>query len=230
MIRALFVDLDDTLYAYEPCELAGREAMRDAVCQSTGWTSGEFESQFKAARGRVKARCHTPSAHSRLLYAAELAHSVAGSAVASSLALARAWERAYWEAYIAAATLRPGARDLLQGFRSRGGKVAIVTDLVLEVQLWKLSSLGLFDCIDGLVASEEVGVDKPALAPFQLAAERIGVSMEHGAVIGDSDEKDGGGARALGFPFFLVRTTDTGPGSSLVEIASAIERTNGWTR
>jgi FMN phosphatase YigB (HAD superfamily) len=227
MIRALFVDLDDKLYAYAPSEQAGREAMRDAVCASTGISADAFDVKFKASRERVKARCDSPSGHSRLLYAAELAQDLPG---AHHLEHVRDWERAYWGAYIAAATLRPGAKELLQGFRARGGKVAIVTDLVLEVQLWKLSALDLLSSIDALVASEEVGVDKPALAPFLLAAERIGVSAQEGAVIGDSDDKDGGGARALGVPFFLVRSTDAVPGDTLPDIARAIERTNGWTR
>jgi HAD superfamily hydrolase (TIGR01549 family) len=144
------------------------------------------------------------SSHSRLLYLADLVHRVGRP---DALVRVRAWERCFWEALIGSATVRPGARELLVGFRARGGRVAITTDLTLEVQLWKLEAFGLAPFVDALAASEEVPSDKPATELFLLGAERIGVPIEACVVVGDSPAKDGEGARRLGLRYLQSRST-----------------------
>jgi putative hydrolase of the HAD superfamily len=230
MIRALLTDLDDTLYDYAPCEAKGRAALRERATAELGLTAEAFDALYARARDSVKARCPTPSSHSRLLYLHEALHELAaGSSGAPRLALARALEDVFWDAYLSAATLRDGGLELLRWFRARGGKVAIVTDLTLDVQLRKLQHFGLMAEIDALVASEEVGADKPAPAPFILAAQRLGVPLLECAVVGDSAAKDGGGAAGLGLPFFLVRTPDSPQGLTLREVTVELAKRNAWT-
>ncbi len=231
MIQALLVDLDDTLYEYAPSEAAGRARLGRLFSERLGVPEEAFELAYARARDDVKSRCSTPSGHARLLYVHELLHSLArGEDRLPRLALCRELERAYWDAYLANASPRDRARELLSSFRGRGGKIAIVTDLTLDVQLRKLEALDLFGVLDALVASEEVGEDKPSPAPFVLAARRLGVPLEACAVIGDSDAKDGAGARALGLPFFHVRTDASGTGMGLGDIEEDIYRRNGWKR
>jgi putative hydrolase of the HAD superfamily len=50
------------------------------------------------------------------------------------------------------------------------------------------------------VISEEVGVSKPNPRIFQLAAQRVGMPLNGGWIIGDSPEADIGGAATLGLP------------------------------
>lgn len=228
MIAALLLDLDDTLYEYGPCEAAGREALASRFFERFGTSRPSFELAFAEARKSVKARCPSPSAHARLLYVHELLHTLAAGRP-PALAECRELEDAYWKAYLAAGELRSGAWELLEGFRSRGGKIAIVTDLTLDVQLRKLASFNLFGHLDALVASEEVAIDKPHRAPFELAARRLGVPIASCAVIGDNLEKDGEGALALGIPFFHARTEALGVGLTLEQIMTELFRGNAWT-
>lgn len=236
MIEALLVDLDDTLYEYAPCEAAARVALVERFVALTGVSEHEAKTVFADARASVKERCATPSGHGRLLYVHEMLHaamrvSVGGAKPRSATLLdqALALEEAYWSAYLEAMVPRPFAHGLLEQVRSRGLSVAIVTDLTLAIQLRKLKKLGLFGLIDALVASEEVGADKPARAAFELGAARLGVPLERCAVIGDNDEKDGEGARRLGLPFFHARTDATGVGLGLERIRDEIFRRNQWT-
>src|SRR5262249_55078001 len=129
--------------------------------------------------------------------------------------------RAYWSAYLDAAKLRPGAIELLQGFRARGGKVALVTDQVLEIQLWKCERLGLFPHIDAIAASEEVTRDKPAPEVFRLAMARLGLAASECVMIGDHPSKDGAGARELGIAYHHVVSSEHPErgGRSLLEVA-----------
>jgi HAD superfamily hydrolase (TIGR01549 family) len=216
--RGLLLDLDDTLYDYVPCERRGRAAVLRAIASDTGRPEAELKGAYDHARKAVKARLgERGSAHSRLLYLLEVAQHV------GALSAVRRWERTFWTAYLDGAALREGARELLVGWRRAGHKVAIVTDLVAEVQLWKLEQLGLFPLIDALVVSEEVALDKPAPEAFELAIQRLGVTREGCVVVGDSAKKDGGGAARLGLPFYQVRGTEPDAGGmTLLEVASAL--------
>lgn len=237
MIEALLVDLDDTLYEYAPCESAARAALVERFVALTGASEHEAKTVFAEARDRVKKRCATPSGHGRLLYVHEMLHEVLRVAKgvsdeprdATLLEHTLALEETYWSAYLETMVPRPFAHALLEQVRARGLLVAIVTDLTLAIQLRKLKTLGLFGLIDALVASEEVGADKPARAAFELGAARLGVPLERCAVIGDNDEKDGEGARRLGLPFFHARTDATGVGLGLEQIRDEIFRRNQWT-
>jgi len=228
VISALLLDLDDTLYEYGPCEIAARDALAARFAALFALGREAFESAFSDARRAVKARCHTPSAHSRLLYTSEMVHSLAAGGV-PRIGECRGLEEAYWSAYLAAMTPRAHALSLITSFRARGGKVAIVTDLTLDIQIRKLERLGLLPHLDALVASEEVGTDKPARAPFALAAERLGVPLEACAMVGDNLDKDGRGAELLGIPFYHARTDATGIGLTLEHITADVFRRNSWT-
>ena len=218
---ALLVDLDDTLYDYAPADQVAREAVFAAIAADLGRSREEVESVWQRARSRVKARLgKRASSHSRLLYLMDLAHEMAP---AVALRRVRAWERVFWDAYLRDTKLRDGARAMLRSFRARGGKIAIVTDLTLAPQLEKLAAFDLFDEVDVVVASEEVADDKPAREIFDLALSRLGVRGEDCVVVGDSEEKDGAGARAIGATFFLVRTpSSNGRGATLEQITREI--------
>jgi putative hydrolase of the HAD superfamily len=222
VIRGLLADLDDTVYDYLPAHRAGLAAVVPAVARALGVTPAEAERAWNGSRDAVKARLGaTAASHSRLLYAADLVHA-AGRA--SALAEVRGWDRAYWSAFLDAARLRPFAIELFAGFRAKGGKVAIVTDLMLDVQLRKLERFGLFPHVDVLVASEEVPRDKPAPEIFQLALTRLGLPAAACVMIGDHATKDGQGALALGIPFHQVVSSERpqGGGKTLAEIAALL--------
>ena len=223
MPKGLLVDLDDTLYDYVPAHHAGLDAVLPLISASMVIAPEEIKRALDAAKADVKARLGaTGSSHSRLLYFAELVHRVGR---VDRLGDVRTWERAYWNGFLSRATLREGARELFASFRARGGKIAIVTDLTLEVQLWKLERFDLLSCIDALCASEEVREDKPHAALFELAIARLSLPRSACVMVGDSKKKDGAGAHALGIPFYLVASSErpSDGGDSLVAIAKKLE-------
>lgn len=202
-VDALLVDLDDTLYDYVSAERHARRALVARIAADTAVDAELVERAFVEARDTVKARLGPRgSAHSRLLYLAELLYRIGRR---EALERIGAWEALFWASFLDVARLRPRARELLAGFRAQGGKVAIVTDLTLSIQLRKLDLFSLYDLVDVLVASEEVPADKPSTGGFELAVARLGLAPDaRYVVIGDSDEKDGGGAKAMGFPFLKL--------------------------
>ncbi len=202
----ILLDLDDTLYACAPAEAAAAAAVVNEIATALAMTPAAVETAWAAARTAVKQRIDgRGSSHSRLLYAAELVHAVGRP---DALAKARSWERTYWRAFLGAATLRPRALAFLRTARAAGAKVAIVSDLTLEVQLLKLETFGVLPLIDALVTSEEVPLDKPASAIFELGMARLGAAVDACVMVGDHDDKDGEGARRLGIPYFKIAKDD----------------------
>ncbi|MEO8874476.1 MAG: HAD family hydrolase [Polyangiaceae bacterium] len=220
-VRALLVDLDDTLYDYAPVDGAARNSLFAAISSDLGIERAVVEKAWDESRARVKARLgKRASSHSRLLYLMDLAHRLDAP---RALKKVRAWDELFWKTYVSEAKLRTGVLPLLRAFRARGGKVAIVTDLTLAPQLDKLDAFALFDEVDAVVASEEVPEDKPAREIFDLALERLGVRGEECLVVGDSAEKDGAGARAIGARFFHVISSEPGAaGRTLEDLAKEL--------
>lgn len=221
-MRALLLDLDDTLYDYGPAETAAREVLFETIAYELELPRPAVAHGFDVARAAVKRRLGSRGAsHSRLLYLLELAHSIGSSPL--RIDRVRAWEEVFWDAFISSASLRPGAVELLRGWRAMGNRTAIVTDLVASVQLLKLERWGLLSWVDAVVVSEEVQGDKPRTDAFELAMTRLGVTKEQCVVVGDSDAKDGAGARALGLPFLKVAGSAPASGGwTLIEIANLL--------
>jgi HAD superfamily hydrolase (TIGR01509 family) len=97
----------------------------------------------------------------------------------------------------------PDTADVLAGLHRQGIKTAVVSNIAFDVRP-AFAALGVTDFVDEFVLSFEVGSVKPDAAIFQTALSRLGVGAERAMMVGDSDEADGGGARAIGCRFSLV--------------------------
>ena len=62
--------------------------------------------------------------------------------------------------------LANGALNLLKQIKKRKGKIAIITDGRSKTQRNKIDALGIFEYIDAILISEEVGYQKPAIEIF----------------------------------------------------------------
>ena len=88
------------------------------------------------------------------------------------------------------AELYPDVISLFELLRSSGVVIAIVTDLTAQIQLRKLIYFDIDNYIDCLITSEEAGVDKSGLIPFELAIERLGIPPQEIWVVGDDEQAD----------------------------------------
>jgi len=101
----------------------------------------------------------------------------------------------YRRAYL---TLWPGALDLLASLRRRGCKLAMITNGMAETHREKIALLRLEHAFDEIFIADEVGLVKPDVRLFRLAAERLGVVPERCAMVGDRYERDIRGAHEAG--------------------------------
>ncbi len=192
---AVLLDMDNTLYPYEPAHRAGYKEVVTKAHQTLGVGPADFGAAYDQARDEVKARLRqTASSHSRLLYFQRTLEILGlGSQVLMSLEL----EQAYWRAFLLEARLFAGARGFLDDLRLLGIPVVIVTDLTAQIQFRKLVFFGLEAYVDYVVTSEEAGVEKPDIAPFLLALEKLAMDPECVWVVGDHAARDVAGGRAV---------------------------------
>jgi putative hydrolase of the HAD superfamily len=96
------------------------------------------------------------------------------------------------------AHLFPGARRVLSELRSRGARMAIVSNGSSGSQTAKIESTGIAGHFDCILISGSLGVSKPDERIFGLAADSLGVSNAECVFVGDNPERDIVGAGRTG--------------------------------
>ena len=114
-------------------------------------------------------------------------------------------------------------KPTLAAVRARGWKLAIISNWDERLRPL-LRELGLVECFDAMVISQEAGFTKPAQEIFQRAAMALDLSPESILHIGDSRREDFDGARSAGMRSLLL-DRKAGPGGDGVvsSLAAVLE-------
>ncbi len=195
---ALLLDLDNTLYAYDPCHEAALGAVAEVgVAQGVASSVGEFEDIYAQARADVKAQLGDVAAsHHRLFYFQRL---VERSFKKVSPPLVLKLYQLYWDVFIKRMRLDTGVTEALRFAKERNVGIAVISDMTADIQHRKLIQLGLDEWVDSVITSEEVGVEKPNPSLVRAACERLDIGKGRQVwMIGDSPERDIRMANAAG--------------------------------
>ncbi|MCM8776214.1 MAG: HAD-IA family hydrolase [Candidatus Omnitrophica bacterium] len=187
--KVIFLDLDNTLYAYKPCH---RYALNQAYSayrkhvEKISWRT--FLAFYEKARFRTHRRLRGQAAsHSRLLYFQNMLETRLGRTdFKKSLLL----EKIYWQAFFSRMKLAPWVRPFLKRMKAEGKRIVVVTDLTTELQMKKLLRFRLEKSIDAIVTSEEAGAEKPDPKIFKLAFQKARCLARQALLIGDDSQKD----------------------------------------
>lgn len=100
----------------------------------------------------------------------------------------------------------PDVPELLQHLHQHY-YLGLITDGYLTVQQKKLASLGLSSYFDGLVFSDELGLEawKPNPLPFEVILGKLAITAREAVYVGDNPNKDFLGARQVGMWTVRVR-------------------------
>jgi phosphoglycolate phosphatase len=135
-----------------------------------------------------------------------LVHATGESPDAEALRDARRrFDTAYAEILGTMAPLYPGVVEGLDEIRSAGIATACVTNKAGVFAIGLLGSLGIADRFDEIITGDRVAELKPAAAPLEMAARKLGVAIDDCVMVGDS-AIDIAAARAAGCPAWCVRT------------------------
>ncbi len=198
MPTAALIDIDNTVYAYDPAHAAGLRSAHIAAAEIYDpWGAYDlFLQDYAAAKKTLTERLGDQAAvHSRLL--------------AFKLMIERVWGRttpeavtnitdAYWGGYLDAMVLDHDFMETATCMKRLGMRLAWVSNFTTARQITKLRRLGIEDVAEFLFTSEEVGADKPNPALGRMALQTLDLPPELVWFIGDDLVNDVGLARALG--------------------------------
>lgn len=99
----------------------------------------------------------------------------------------------------------PDAADTLEALYRAEVPIAVVSNIGWDLRKC-FAMAGIEHCVRAFVLSCEIGAEKPDLAPFHLACERIGVPHRDALMVGDDPIRDGAAIRA-GLSVYLLPAT-----------------------
>jgi HAD superfamily hydrolase (TIGR01549 family) len=197
--RALFCDLDDTLFDHSGAARDALAVVQRDTAAFQAWDFDDFDRRHRvvleALHVEVLAGKWTVEAARVERFRQLLAHAGTDETRATVLD-ALSWQ--YRGAYELAWRLVPGALELVTAATEAGWRVVIVTNNIVREQRLKIDRSGLAPFVHALVTSEEVGVSKPDPRIMTRALDVAGVLPQHAVVFGDSWSTDIAGAQAAG--------------------------------
>lgn len=197
-MKAIFFDLDDTLY-YAPIKECN-EILISYVANKYQVSNETAKEAFEKGKALTKKLLpDVASTHNRLLYIQHMLEFLGKNVISDSLEI----YNVFWDNFLQKSTLRKGVKDVLEELKERGIGIGICTDLTAYIQHRKLQKLGLASYIDWLITSEEAGEEKPSKKMFDLCAKKANCEMNDIIYTGDSYKKDYIGASQAGMKAIL---------------------------
>lgn len=195
MLKAILMDLDDTLYDASAAYRRGEEA---AICFGSDvleLSRQEWEEAWLRGKARTKEILKVSAAQHHRLFYIQHALEYLGR---SPFEHAEEIYEAYWNAALDGMCLFDGAEEFLRAVKAKELKLGLCTDMTAATQYRKIRRLGIAKYFDAIVTSEEAGVEKPDRKMFELTLAKLEAAHNEAVMIGDNLRKDVEGAKKIG--------------------------------
>ncbi len=195
MLRGILFDLDDTLYAYAPCNAVALRAVFEGPAAQLWSNFDDFQGAHDGVRGELARELAGQAAsHNRILFFKRMLQQVRS---APNPKLTLEMFDVYWTCFLEHMQPAPEAHDVL-GRLARARPLAIVSNHTTDIQLRKIARLGFETYFRAIVTSEEVGEEKPSAGPFRAALSALGIGPSEALMVGDDPHSDVRGAQGAG--------------------------------
>ncbi len=197
MIRAVLFDRDDTLSVTDP----------SVYGQAGAWASEQYGLEPQVVTGVMLRHWHEAFGGWWALRTLEDERAFwqsYGHGIARSLKLSNVQGEALVAQFPYQLFMKPapGARRVLTALRERGLKIGVLSNTLPNI--WPtLEAIGVHDLVDVALSSCALGVHKPDLEVFRLAAAALGVSC-HEVLFLDDKQENVDAARVVGMRAALV--------------------------
>jgi len=196
MNKAVFFDLDDTLYDTSGfARLARRAAINVMIDAGLPLSSDDA---YKLLREIIKEKGSNYDKHFNVL-----TKRVFGEEKPLLIALGMI---TYHNVKFALLRLFPETMSTLIYLKSKCYHLGVISNGITIKQWEKLKRLGLYHFFDEVITSEEAGVEKPDERIFQQALDRMGCKSEKSIMVGNKFTEDIIGALNVGMYAILVNS------------------------
>lgn len=205
-MKAVFFDLDNTLYSYDHAD-AVAAAKVQAYCRTQFGLDPEYThrkitetmNQLIDEMGWKQA-----ATHDRLIRFSRFLQEI-GQPV---FPYAGIMYSLYWDTLIQSMVPEKGVYPFLLALRRRGYYVACATNMLSAVQYRKIRHLGMGSLLDDLITSAEACTEKPDPEFFRFCVRKAGFVPEECVYIGDNYRLDVLGSASAGLQPILYQTPD----------------------
>ncbi|WP_059066179.1 HAD family hydrolase [Mediterraneibacter massiliensis] len=196
MIKAVFFDVDDTLFAFTQCSRHAMEKVERYAVEKLEVVREDLQEAICMAQKQIGGRLgfSHPSFHNRQIRfqnALEILKKPIYPYATEMYTI-------YWNDVLEHACAEPGVEKFLGLLKEKGIYTGIGSDMTSYIQNKKVERLGLAPYFDCFITSEEAGQDKPGQEIFKLCLEKAKVKPEECLFIGDNPDKDIAGAEKAG--------------------------------
>lgn len=220
MIKAIIFDLDDTLYSYNELNEQGINEICNYTCEKLEIKKEKFYEAFDKAKKDVKtALGDVASSHNRLLYCQKTLENLNENPFSIALEM----YEVYWQHILKNMKLKANVLEVLKFCKQKKIKIGICTDLTAHIQHRKIRKLEIDEYIDGIVTSEEAGVEKPNFKMYNKILEKLDVTPEETLFIGDNLKKDVLGPMEYGMKALWYSKTDNDKCQSIQNFNELLE-------
>lgn len=192
MIKAVFFDIDNTVYNYDKAHAAAMKELLKFGEKEFSLDPDTMNQMLSSVQKSMLERLGTNCAviHNRLIRFQCFLELLRYPDLTKALEM----NRIYWDTFLGVMTLEPGLIRLLSALRTAGILIGIGSDQNASIQYQKLEKLKILKYFSRIVTSEEAGAEKPSPEFFRLCVEKAGCMAEECAFIGDNIKKDVEGA------------------------------------
>lgn len=207
MIKAVFFDIDDTLYDTSGfAKLARKAALKTMIDAGLPLSPNEA---YLILREIIKEKGSNYDKHFNIL-----TKRVMGEENPLLIALGMI---TYHNVKFALLRLFPDTMSTLIYLKKSNYQMGVISNGLTIKQWEKLIRLGLYHFFDEVVTSQEAASEKPDHIIFQLALERMGCKAEESVMVGNKFSEDILGATKAGMSAILVNSKLTEAEKELIE-------------
>ena len=191
MIKAVFLDVDNTLLDFNAC---ANIAMQAVFQQNSLCFEPFMFDVFTKCNDQLWKQIEDGSLTRQELF------QIRWNLIFRELGInfdGPAFESQFFKALDSTAEPVDGAADLLQYLRKKY-RLFVASNAMHEQQVHRLHLAGMLDAFEEVFTSDLLGCAKPAPAFFEACLQRVGISPAQTMMIGDSLRADIGGAIAAG--------------------------------
>ncbi|MDD1775577.1 MAG: TIGR02253 family HAD-type hydrolase [Methanobacterium sp.] len=196
MMKAVFFDIDDTLYDTSGFAALARRAAINVMIDAG--LPLESDEAYKLLREIIKEKGSNYDKHFNVL-----TKRVFGEEKPRLIALGMI---TYHNVKFALLRLFPETMSTLIYLKSQGYHLGVISNGITIKQWEKLIRLGLHHFFDEIITSEEAGAEKPDEIIFKQALDRMGCKAGNSIMIGNKFSEDIKGALNVGMEAILVNS------------------------
>jgi len=207
MIKAIFFDIDDTLYDTSGfAELARKAALKAMIDAGLPLS---HQDAYLLLREIIKEKGSNYDKHFNIL-----TQRVFGEEKPLLIALGMI---TYHNVKFALLRLFPDTMATLIYLKKNNYQLGVISNGLTIKQWEKLIRLGLYHFFDDVITSQEAGSEKPDGEIFQMALDRMGCQAEQSVMVGNKFSDDILGATNAGMSAILVNSQLTEAEKELIE-------------